>query len=125
MLLTLELMLCTDLKRSLATLGELHIGYGPELIEAIGNYVEKNATTPPGLWVRDYKGQQYLTQSVPALPFFMFLRRWETVPIVGEFLGKNFQYVMSSTMRSEACFSVWIGHLDDPHSVAVAMPLTA
>ncbi|STV21901.1 Uncharacterised protein [Klebsiella pneumoniae subsp. ozaenae] len=62
MLLTLELMLCTDLKRSLATLGELHIGYGPELIEAIGNYVEKNATTPPGLWVRDYKGQQYLTQ---------------------------------------------------------------
>ncbi|STU44675.1 Uncharacterised protein [Klebsiella pneumoniae] len=47
MLLTLELMLCTDLKRSLATLGELHIGYGPELIEAIGNYVEKTPQRRP------------------------------------------------------------------------------
>lgn len=126
MLLTLELMLFTNPKKTLLTLGELNISYGPELIEAIDKYVAQHATTPPGLWVRLYKGQHYLTQSVPALSFFNFLSLYEKVPIVGEFIEKNHHYVLpSKNVASEATFNVWIGRLDEPEAMAIAMPLTA
>ncbi|CAI0786521.1 hypothetical protein [Serratia entomophila] len=126
MLLTLELMFSHEPKRSLLTVGELNIGYGPELIEAIDAYVGKNAETPPGVWMRKYKGLHYLTQSVPALPFFTFLRSWGSVPIVGEFLEMNYRFVLPShDMMPGACFNVWVNRLDEPEAVAVAMQLTA
>jgi len=126
MLLTLELMLTHDPKRSLLTVGELNIGYGPELIEAIDGYVGKHAMTPPGVWMRKYNGLHYLTQSVPALPFFNFLRPWASVPIVGEFLAKNYSFVLPSPDAApEACFNVWVNRLDEPEAMAVAMQLTA
>ncbi|EHG4046304.1 hypothetical protein J4486_004874 [Salmonella enterica] len=76
MLITLELLFCTDLRRSLATVGELNIERSPALESAISDYAGLYATTPPGVWVRSYKGRNWLTQSVPALPFFAFLADW-------------------------------------------------
>ncbi|HBJ6639297.1 TPA: hypothetical protein LC326_002599 [Salmonella enterica subsp. enterica serovar Thompson] len=52
MLITLELLFCTDLRRSLATVGELNTERNPALESAIADYMEQNATTPPGVWVR-------------------------------------------------------------------------
>ncbi|EJM2518106.1 hypothetical protein NN677_001438 [Salmonella enterica] len=80
MLITLELLFCTDLRRSLATVGEVNIEKNPALESAIADYLEQNATTPPGVWVRSYKGRNWLTQIVPGLPFFAFLADWRSVP---------------------------------------------
>ncbi|HDL7750906.1 TPA: hypothetical protein PXP51_003308 [Yersinia enterocolitica] len=126
MLLTLEMMWSHDLKRTLLTIDELNIAYGPELIEAINHYTAKSALTPPGLWTRKYKSQHYLTQSVEALPFFMFLKTYQLVPIVGEFLEKNFKFVMpSEETHPDARINVWIGTPTESESVAIAMQLTA
>ncbi|EMX8410959.1 TPA: hypothetical protein ACJHGT_004593 [Yersinia enterocolitica] len=126
MLLTLEMMWSHDLKRTMLTLDELDITYGPELIEAINNYTAKSALTPPGLWTRKYKNHHYLTQSVEALPFFMFLKTYELVPVVGEFLGKNFKFVWpSADNHPDASFNVWIGTPTESESVEIAMQLTA
>lgn len=126
MLLTLEMVLSHDLKRTMLTLDELNITYGPELIEAINNYTTKRALTPPGLWTRKYKSQHYLTQSVEALPFFMFLKTYQLVPIVGEFLEKNFKFVIpSEETHPDARINVWVGTPTESESVAIAMQLTA
>ncbi|EJC0214932.1 hypothetical protein MXY24_000157 [Salmonella enterica] len=73
MLITIELLFCTDLRRSLFTLGSMTVEQKPALESAISDYAGLYATTPPGVWVRSYKGRNWLTQSVPALPFFAFL----------------------------------------------------
>ncbi|HDL6748392.1 TPA: hypothetical protein PXJ82_004123 [Yersinia enterocolitica] len=126
MLLTLELILLQDPKRTLCTVGEVNISYGPELKEAINGYLMQNASTPPGIWTREYKGQQYITQSVPSLPFFLFLKSYELVPIIGEFLAKNFDFAQpSKCTHPDASFNAWVSMPTGFESVAIAMQLTA
>ncbi|EBW6364099.1 hypothetical protein DPU24_25580 [Salmonella enterica subsp. enterica serovar Oranienburg] len=86
MLITLELLLCDDLRHSMMTLGDLLIEQKPALENAVSDYAGLYATTPPGVWVRSY-------QSVPALPFFDFLAGWRHVQDVHLFLDANFRYV--------------------------------
>ncbi|EID3014052.1 hypothetical protein LB105_003952 [Salmonella enterica] len=120
MLITLELLFCTDLRRSLATLGELNTERNPALESAIADYMEQNATTPPGVWVRSYKGRNWLTQSAPGLPFFAFLADWRSVPAVAGFINAHYRFVQPSPgAMSDVRVNVWIGWPDGPDPVAV------
>lgn len=119
MLITLELLLCTDLRRSMLTVGELQIGYGPELMKAIHDFAEQQATTPPGVWVRSYKSRNYLTQSAPGLPFFTFLADWRSVPAVAGFIDTHYRYVSARMSIPEGRANVWVGWPDGPDPVAV------
>ncbi|EJZ8094960.1 hypothetical protein OSO23_000210 [Salmonella enterica subsp. enterica serovar Thompson] len=120
MLITLELLFCTDLRRSLATLGELNTERNPALESAIADYMEQNATTPPGVWVRSYKGRNWLTQSAPGLPFFAFLADWRSVPAVAGFIDTHYRFVQPSPgAMSDVRVNVWIGWPDGPDPVAV------
>lgn len=125
MLITIELLFCTDLRRSLATVGELNTERSPALESAIADYMEQNATTPPGVWVRSYKGRNWLTQSAPGLPFFDFLSGWRHVPDVSRFLDVYYRFVQPSPGAiSDARVNVWIGWPDgaDPVAVGAAPP---
>ncbi|EAQ7976173.1 hypothetical protein E2B89_04450 [Salmonella enterica] len=120
MLITLELLFCTDLRRSLATVGELNTERNPALESAIADYMEQNATTPPGVWVRSYKGRNWLTQSAPGLPFFAFLADWRSVPAVAGFIDTHYRFVQPSPgAMSDVRVNVWIGWPDGPDPVAV------
>lgn len=128
MIVTLELLFCTDLRRAMLTLGSMTVEHKPELEKAIADFAEQHATTPPGTWVRSYKGRNWLTQSVNAPPFFEFLHDWRHVRDVPRFLDAHSHHIHPSPgAMPEARTNVWIGYLDDPDSVAVAMalPLTA
>lgn len=110
MLITLELLLCDDLRRSLFTVGSMTVERKPALENAISDYAGLYATTPPGVWVRPYKGRNWLTQSVPALPFFDFLTGWRHVPDVPRFLDAHYHFVQPSPgAMPEARVNVWIG----------------
>ncbi|EGO9989714.1 hypothetical protein IVO30_002200 [Salmonella enterica] len=120
MLITLELLFCIDLRRSLATVGELNTERNPALESAIADYMEQNATTPPGVWVRSYKGRNWLTQSAPGLPFFAFLADWRSVPAVAGFIDTHYRFVQPSPgAMSDVRVNVWIGWPDGPDPVAV------
>ncbi|HFE7519783.1 TPA: hypothetical protein ACGAD2_000240 [Salmonella enterica subsp. enterica serovar Newport] len=123
MLITLEYLFCTDLRRSLATVGEVNIEKNPALESAIADYLEQNATTPPGVWVRPYKGRNWLTQSVPGLPFFAFLTDWRSVPAVAGFLDTHYRYVSARMSIPEGRANVWVGWQDGPDPVAVGAAL--
>lgn len=125
MLITLELLLCDDLRRSLFTVGSMTVERKPALENAISDYAGLYATTPPGVWVRPYKGRNWLTQSVPALPFFDFLTGWRHVPDVPRFLDAHYHFVQPSPgAMPEARVNVWIGWPDgaDPVAVGAAPP---
>ncbi|EKO1096406.1 hypothetical protein ACOIPX_002366 [Salmonella enterica] len=125
MLITLELLLRDDLRRSLFTLGSMTVEQKPALESAISDYAGLYATTPPGVWVRSYKGRNWLTQSVPALPFFDFLSGWRHVPDVSRFLDVYYRFVQPSPGAiSDARVNVWIGWPDgaDPVAVGAAPP---
>ncbi|EDC3801790.1 hypothetical protein GAG38_25975 [Salmonella enterica] len=119
MLITLELLFCTDLRHSLATVGELNTERNPALESAIADYMEQNATTPPGVWVRSYKGRNWLTQSAPGLPFFTFLADWRSVPAVAGFIDTHYRYVSARMSIPEGRANVWVGWPDGPDPVAV------
>ncbi|HGB5011338.1 TPA: hypothetical protein ACIVL5_004363 [Salmonella enterica subsp. diarizonae serovar 61:r:-] len=124
MLITLELLFCTDLRHSLLTVGSMTVEQKPALESAISDYAELYATTPPGVWVRSYKGRNWLTQSVPGLPFFAFLEDWRSVPDVPRFLDAHYHLVQPSPdAMPEARVNVWIGWPDGPDPVAVGAAL--
>ncbi|HFW4211704.1 TPA: hypothetical protein ACIBOM_004843 [Salmonella enterica subsp. enterica serovar Reading] len=123
MLITLELLLCDDLRHSMMTLGDLLIEQKPALENAVSDYAGLYATTPPGVWVRSYQGRNWLTQSVPALPFFDFLAGWRHVQDVHLFLDANFRYVSARMSVPEGRANVWIGWPDGPDPIAVGAPL--
>ncbi|EAM2672963.1 hypothetical protein ABGY98_002830 [Salmonella enterica] len=119
MLITLEILFCTDLRRSLLTVGNVTIENMPTMECAITEFTERNATTPPGAWVRQYKGRNWLTRSVPAQPFRRFLEEWHTVPGVARFLSETTGYTRACGVIPGTVVSVWIGWPDDPDPVAV------
>lgn len=88
MLITVELLLTDNLRRSLLTLGEPDLSSLPGLERVIECYTERFATLPPGMWYRQYQGQRWLTRSLPGSAFFLFLRRWRNIPEVRCFLEK-------------------------------------
>ncbi|ELM1343707.1 hypothetical protein Q3R21_002587 [Salmonella enterica] len=119
MLITLELLFCTDLRRSLFTLGSMTVEQKPALESAISDYAGLYATTPPGVWVRSYKGRNWLTQSALGLPFFAFLADWRSVPAVAGFIDTHYRYVSARMSIPEGRANVWIGWPDGPDPVAV------
>ncbi|HIB1549530.1 TPA: hypothetical protein ACWV58_000661 [Salmonella enterica subsp. enterica serovar Muenchen] len=119
MLITLELLLCDDLRRSLFTLGSMTVEQKPALESAISDYAGLYATTPPGVWVRSYKGRNWLTQSAPGLPFFAFLADWRSVPAVAGFIDTHYRYVSARMSIPEGRANVWVGWPDGPDPVAV------
>ncbi|EGX3499182.1 TPA: hypothetical protein ACF67X_004322 [Salmonella enterica] len=124
MLITLELLLCSDLRRSLLTLGCMTVEQKPALERAISDYTDLYATTPPGVWVRDYKSRSYLTQSVPALPFFQFLMDWRHIHDVPRFIDAHSRHIKPMKDSPGMCVNVWIGWPDGPDSLAVAAELS-
>ncbi|HIB1583245.1 TPA: hypothetical protein ACWV6E_005860, partial [Salmonella enterica subsp. enterica serovar Muenchen] len=70
MLITVELLLTDNLRRSLLTLGALDLSPLPGLEAFIECYTERFATIPPGMWYRQYQGQRWLTRSLPGPAFF-------------------------------------------------------
>ncbi|EAA2982572.1 hypothetical protein DNY73_13550 [Salmonella enterica subsp. diarizonae] len=114
MLITVELLMSDNLRRSLLTIGELDISLQPGLQTVIEFYTERFATIPPGMWYRYYQGQHWLTRSLPGPVFFLFLSRWQNVPEVGFFLGCHSQFVLASykSVREAHC-NVWINQPAD------------
>ncbi|EIU8531019.1 hypothetical protein L6315_004579 [Salmonella enterica subsp. enterica serovar Oranienburg] len=120
MLITLELLLCDDLRRSLSTVGSVEVEHKPAFESAVSDYARLYATTPPGVWLRSYHGCNWLTQSVPALPFFDFLTGWRHMPGVSPFLDVHYNFVRSAADAIlEARVNVWIGWPDESDPVAV------
>lgn len=70
MLITVELLLADNLRRSLLTIGELDISPLPGLEAVTECYAERFATIPSGMWYRQYRGQRWLTRSLPGPAFF-------------------------------------------------------
>lgn len=70
MLITVELLLADNPRRSLLTIGALDINLLPGLEAVIECYTERFATIPPGMWYRQYRGQRWLTRSLPGPAFF-------------------------------------------------------
>ncbi|HGB3471558.1 TPA: hypothetical protein ACIVB1_001847 [Salmonella enterica subsp. diarizonae serovar 61:l,v:z35] len=52
------------------TVRELCTDAFPALDSVVVHYDDKNATIPPGSWVRKCRGCQWLTQNVPGSGFF-------------------------------------------------------
>ncbi|ECD7244677.1 hypothetical protein LVO39_002593 [Salmonella enterica] len=120
MLITPELLLCDDLRGSLFTVGSMTVERKPALESVVSDYAGLYATTPPGVWVRPYKGRNWLTQSVPVLPFFDFLSGWRHVPDVPRFLDAHYHFVPPSPgAMAEARVNVWIGWPDGADPVTV------
>lgn len=117
MLITVELLLTDNLRRSLLTLGELDLSPLPGLERVIECYTERFATLPPGMWYRQYQGQRCLTRSLPGLAFFLFLRRWRNIPEVRCFLESHERFVFASRQSvTEVRCNVWITRM------AVSLP---
>ncbi|EAA4684163.1 hypothetical protein DQD18_15180 [Salmonella enterica subsp. enterica serovar Oranienburg] len=115
MLITVELLLSDNLRRSLLTVGELDAGTLPGLEAMIGRYAGKYATIPPGMWYRRWQGRRWLTRSVPGPEFFLFLSRWREVPEVRVFLENHSRFVLASLQAiPEAFCNVWINQPEEP-----------
>ncbi|EMR8963553.1 TPA: hypothetical protein PXQ22_004418 [Yersinia enterocolitica] len=126
MLITLELTLLQEPKHTLFTMAGMGVPHESELIEAINGYLLQNALTPPGIWTREYKGLQYITQSAQAKPFFMFLKNYELVPDVGRFIKNHFDIITpSKDAHPDARFNIWVSTRTELEPVAIAMQLTA
>lgn len=121
MLITVELLLADNLRRSLLTLGELDTSLLPGLEAVIACYTERFATIPPGMWYREYQGQRWLTRSLPGLAFFLFLSRWRNIPEVRRFLESHERFVFASrqSVREARC-SVWIHQSEEPEAGGIS-----
>ncbi|EIG1925721.1 hypothetical protein ACFDWB_003789 [Salmonella enterica] len=115
MLITVELLLADNLRRSLLTVGELDISTPPGLEAIIACYTERFATIPPGMWYREYQGQRWLTRSLPGPAFFLFLSRCRNIPAVRCFLESHEQFIFASrqSVREARC-NVWIHQPEEP-----------
>lgn len=109
MLITVELLLADNLRRSLLTIGEMDISSLPGLEAVTKCYTERFATIPPSMWYRYCQGRWWRTRSIPGLDFFLFLRRWRNIPEVRGFLENHGRFVFASqpSVREARC-SVWI-----------------
>ncbi|EAR6709545.1 hypothetical protein EWN99_23020 [Salmonella enterica] len=121
MLITVELLLADNPRRSLLTIGELDISLLPGLEAVIECYTERFATIPPGMWYRQYQGQCWLTRSLPGPAFFLFFSRWRNIPEVRHFLESHGQFVHAShkSVREARC-DVWINQPADEERVKSA-----
>lgn len=69
MLITVELLLADNPRRSLMTIEEMDISSLPGVEAVTECYTERFATIPPGMWYRYYQGQRWRIRSIPG-PFF-------------------------------------------------------
>lgn len=72
MLITVELLLADNPRRSLLTIGEMDISSLPGVEAVTECYTERFATIPPGMWYRYYQGRRWRTRSIPGPAFFCF-----------------------------------------------------
>lgn len=121
MLITLEFLFGTDLRRSLFTAGVLEPEQMPAFESAVTDYVEQYATTPPGEWVRLYRGKYWLTRSVPARPFYDFLKDWQHVPEVSRFVRETFGYSKARMVIPGTRTDIWVGWPDGSEPVEAGL----
>ncbi|HFJ2162826.1 TPA: hypothetical protein ACGTPM_002971 [Salmonella enterica] len=117
MLITVELLLADNPRRSLLTIGEMDISSLPEVEAVTECYTERFATIPPGMWYRYYQGRRWRTRSIPGPAFFLFLSRWRNIPEVRCFLESHNRFVFSSRESApEVLCNVWIHQSEAPET---------